>query len=114
MGKDEHVGGPFVSLFTESKSLSRDAFEILSALWECQQGKDTIPTWKDLSSCVVNRCTHPIQATTETLIEFLTRHFKSRVGYTLINSARSALYSIIKPISEVPFGKSRFVCRLSK
>ena len=29
--KDEHAGGPFVKLFAESKSLSRDALEILSA-----------------------------------------------------------------------------------
>ena len=33
MEKDEHVGGPFVRLFAESKSLSGDALEIVSASW---------------------------------------------------------------------------------
>ena len=45
-------------------------------------------------------------------IEFLTEYFKTRVGYSSVNSARSALSSIIKPVCNVPFGKS--VCTLVK
>ena len=36
---DRHVGGPFVRLFAESKSLSRDALEILSASRSVGTGK---------------------------------------------------------------------------
>ena len=36
--KDEHVGATFVRLFAESKSLSRDALEILSASWGVRTG----------------------------------------------------------------------------
>ena len=47
-------------------------------------------------------------------IEFLTEYFKTGVGYSSVNSARSALSSIIKPVFNVPFGKSSLVCRLLK
>ena len=60
------------------------------------------------------RYTDPIQATTELGIEFLTEYFKIEVGYSSFNSARSALLSIIKPVCNVPFGKSPLVCRLLK
>ena len=60
------------------------------------------------------RYTDPIQATTEMGIEFLTEYFKTGVGYSSVNSARSALPSIIKPACNAPFGKSPLVCRLLK
>ena len=47
-------------------------------------------------------------------IEFLTDYFKTGVGYSLVNFARSALSSVIKPVCNVPFGKSRLVCRFLK
>ena len=47
-------------------------------------------------------------------IEFLTEYFKTGVGYSSVNSARSALSSIIKPVCNVPFGKSPLVCRFLK
>ena len=55
-----------------------------------------------------------MQATTEIGIEFLTEYFKTRVGYSSVNSVLSALSSILKPVSNVPFGKSLLVCRLFK
>ena len=50
MEKDGHVGGPFVRLFTESKSLSRDALEILL---DSEHGKGTILTSKGLPPFLV-------------------------------------------------------------
>ena len=47
-------------------------------------------------------------------IEFLTECFKTGVSYSSVNSARSALSSIIKPVCKVPFGKSPLVCRVLK
>ena len=60
------------------------------------------------------RYTDPIQTTIEIGIEFLTEYFKTGVGYSSVNSARSALSSIIKPVCNVPFGKSPLVCKLLK
>ena len=47
-------------------------------------------------------------------IEFLTEYFKTRLGYSSVNSARSSLSSIIKPVCNVPFGNSPLVCRFLK
>ena len=114
MDKDEHAGGSFVRLFAESKSLSRDALEILSASWRVGTGKRYNSHVKRFVQFCRERYTDPIQATTEMGVEFLTEHFKTGVGYSSVNSARSALSSIIKPVCNVPFGKSPLVCRLLK
>ena len=74
---------------------------------EWEQGKDTIPISKRLSSLFCERYTDAIQATTEMGIELLTEYFKTGVGYSSVNSARSALPSTIKPVFNVPFGKSK-------
>ena len=55
-----------------------------------------------------------IQTTIEMGIEFLTEYFKTGLGYSSVNFARSTLTSIKKPVCNVPFGKSPLVCRLLK
>ena len=114
MEKDEHAGGPFFKLFAESKSLSRDALEVLSASWRVGTGKRNNSHVERFVKFCRERYTDPIQATTEMGIEFLTEYFKTGVGYSSVNSSRSALSSIIKPACNVPFGKSPLVCRLLK
>ena len=114
MEKDEHAGGSFVRLFAESKSLSRDALEILSASWRVGTEKRYNSHVERFVKFCRERYTDPIQATTEMGIEFLTEYFKTGVGYSSVNSARSALPSIIKPACNAPFGKSPLVCRLLK
>ena len=42
MEKNGRIGGLFVRLFTESRSLSRDALEILLASQEWKQGKSLV------------------------------------------------------------------------
>ena len=110
MEKDEHAGGPFVRLFAESKSLSRDALEILLASWRVGTGKRYNSHVERFVKFFRERYTDPIQATTEMGIEFLTEYFKTGVGYNSVN----LLSSIIKPVCNVPFGKSPLVCRLLK
>ena len=106
MEKDEHAGGSFVRLFAESKSMSRDALEILSASWRMGTEKRYNSHVERFVKFCRERYTDPIQATTEMGIEFLTEYFKTGVGYSSVNSARSTLSSIIKPLCNVPFGKS--------
>ena len=47
-------------------------------------------------------------------LEFLRELFESGVGYSGINTARSALSSVIPPNCGVPFGKDPLVCRFLK
>ena len=70
MEKDEHAGGSFVRLFAESKSLSRDAPQILSASWIVGTEKSYNSHVERFAKFCRERCTDPIQATTEMGIEF--------------------------------------------
>ena len=70
MEEDEHTVG---RLFAESKSLSRDALEILSVSWR-------VGTEKRFVKFCRERSTDPIQVTTEMGIEFLNEYFKNGVG----------------------------------
>ena len=105
MEKGEHAGGTFVSLFSESKSLSRDALEVLSTLQRVRTG----PRYNSHIERFVKSCRErhadPTQVTIEMGIELLTEYFKTGIGYSSVNSARLALSSIIKPVCNVPFGK---------
>ena len=114
MEKDKHAGSSFVRLFAESKSVSRDALEILSASWRMGTEKRYNSHVERFFKFCRERYTDPIQATTEMGIVFLTEYFKTGVGYSSVNSAHSALSSIIKPVCNVLFGKSPLVCRFLK
>lgn len=56
----------------------------------------------------------PYSPGTTKAIEFLTELFHSGVGYGAINTARSALSSIILSTAGTPFGKDPLVCRFLK
>ena len=114
MEKDKHAGDSIGRLFAESKSLPRDALEILSASWRVGTGKRYNSHVERFVKFCLERYTKSIQATTEMGIEFLTEYFKTGVDYSSVNSARSALSSISKPVCNVSFGKSPLVCRLLK
>ena len=114
MEKDEDASGPFVRLFAENKSLLRDALEILSASWRVGTGRRYNSHVKRFVKFCRERYSDPVQVITEIGIEFLTKYFKTGVGYSSVNSTRSAFSSIIKPVCNVPFGKSPLVSRLLK
>ena len=103
MEKDEHASDPFVRLFAEGKSLSGHALEILSALWRVETGKRHDSHIIMFLKFCLERCT---EGTTVMGIVSLTTYFKTGVGYSSVNSARSALPSIIKPVCYAPFGNS--------
>ena len=104
----------FSGSLQKAKSLSRDALEILSASWRVETGKRYNSHVERFVKFCHERYTDPVQASTEMGIDFLTEYFKTWVGYSSVSSARSALPSIIKPLCNVPIGKSPLVCRLLK
>ena len=73
MEKYEYIGGLFVRLFAERKSLSRDALEILSASWRDRTEKSYNSHIEIFVTFCHERHTNPIQATTEMGIEFLSK-----------------------------------------
>ena len=56
----------------------------------------------------------PINATEETGINFLANYFQTGVGYSSVNTARSALSAVMKTRSGTSFGKLPLVTRLLK
>ena len=64
-----------------------------------------------LTFVINGRQIDPLCATTETGIEFLTEYFNTGIGYSAVNSARSGLSSLIKPLHGIPFGKDPLVSR---
>ena len=103
MEKDDHVGCPFVRHVAKSRSLSKDALKSshLHGEWE-QRMRYNSYIERFVKFCCEKYTDH-IQATTE--MEFLTG-----VGYSSVNSAGSALSIIIKPVCNVPFGRSSLIC----
>ena len=65
MEKDKHAGGAIVRLSVESKSLSRDALEMLSASWRVGTGKRYNSHIERFVKFCRGSYTDPIQATTE-------------------------------------------------
>ena len=101
-------------IWNPPRTLFRDALEILLASWRAGRRKIYNSHIKRLVRFCYERWTDPIQATTEIGTKFLTKYFNTGVVYNLVNSARSALSSILKPVCNVPFGKSPLVRRLLK
>ena len=69
-------------------------------------------TSNGLLTFVTNGRQNPfVQPLNETGIEFLTEYFNTGVGYNAVNSARSALSFLTKPLHGIPFGKDPLVSR---
>ena len=58
--------------------------------------------------------TDPVHATVETVLEFLTELYKSGIGYSAINTARSALSAIVNLPDKSPVGQHPLVRRFLK
>ena len=87
------------------KKCSPEVINILMASWSTgtkSRYKPHIGRWFDY--CSVQNI-DPISPPVEAGAEFLTRLFNSGVGYSVVNTARSALSSIIQMPHGVSFGK---------
>ena len=83
---------PFVRIIQKANHCQEILLKSYRLHGEWKQGKGTILTPR--FRC--ERYIDPIQATTEMGIELLTEYFKTGVGCSSVNSASSALSSIIK------------------
>ena len=92
--------------------LSNDSVNIILASWRCSTKKQyNVYTTKWLKFCSDNSI-DPDSANIESGIEFLTHLFKSNLGHSAINTARSA--TMIIDLNYVPFGWHVLVKRLMK
>ena len=95
----------------KTSTLSKATIEIKSASWRPGTEKRYNMHIKRFVDFCHKRQADLLCATTETSIEFLTIYFNTGVGYSAVNSARSELSSLIKPLHGIPFGKVPLVSR---
>ena len=103
--------GTLIGFLQKSSTLSKAAIEIISASWRQRTEENYNGHIKRFVDFCHKWQADPLCATTETGIEFLTKYFNTGVGYSAVNSARSALSSLIKPLHDIHFGKNSSVSR---
>ena len=111
VAKDGRDCGTPIGFLQKSSTLSKAAVEIISASWRQGTEKRCNGHIKQFVDFCHKWQADPLCATTETDIEFLTKYFNTGVSYSAVNSARSALFSLIKPFHDIPFGKDPQVSR---
>ena len=105
MAKDGHDCGTLIELLQKSSTLSKAVIEIISASWRQGIEKCYNRYIKRFVDSCHKRQADPLCAITETGIEYLTEYFNTGVGYSAVNSARSALSSLINHFMAFLLGK---------
>ena len=98
----------------KNKGLSTKATEVLEAPWRTgtrKQYEGYLAKWRQYCG---ERNIDPFAPTVEEGINFLAGLFKQGLGYSALNTARSALSSIIILPSNAAFGTHSVVCRFLK
>ena len=109
--KDGHDCGTLIGFLQKSSTLSKAAIEIISTSWRQGTEKRYNGHIKRFVDFCHKRQADPLCAITKTGIEFLNEYFNTGVGYSAVNSARSALSFLIKALHGIPFGEDPLVSR---
>ena len=98
----------------ENRGFSTTATKILETAWRAgtrKQYEGYLGTWRQYCG---QRNINPFSPTVEEGINFLAELFEKGLGYSALNTARSALSSIITLSSNISFGTHPLVCRFLK
>lgn len=105
---------PLISTRLAGYRLSESAQHLLLSSWRpgtLRQYKYPLLRWEKF--CSQNNI-DPLQPLLQNVVEFLTSLFDSGVGYSAINTARSALSTILTCDNGRPIGEHPLICRLLK
>lgn len=105
---------PCVGSYFRSRGLSDRVTEVLLASWRDgtkSQYKSYIKRWCSFCS---RRCTDPCNPVIAEVLEFLLSLHDSKLGYSAINTARSALSSFLPDITSGTIGNTPLVKRFLK
>ena len=105
---------PLIREHLTHQHLSPAAQDIILASWRTgttKQYRSYLTRWQNFCH---NHKLSPYNPGTAKAIDFLTELFNSGIGHSAINTARSALSTIILPKDGIPFGKDPLVCRFLK
>ena len=112
--KLELLDVPLVWRSLESQGISTEASRIIVQSWRSGTTTQYQTYYKKWESFCCRRKINPLQATLQDGINFLGDLFATGVGYSCINTARSALSSIIVLPGSVHFGSHPLVTRFVK
>lgn len=107
-------GLQIVRMSLQSQRLSEQAIDIVMSSWRestKKQYKTYLARWHKFST---KRSCDPLQPTVTDVIEFLTELFQSGIGYSCLNTARSALSAVIVFPDNTPAGSHPLVVRFMK
>lgn len=98
----------------KDRGLSTTAVEVLESAWRAgtrKQYEGHLERWRQYC---YQRHINPFSPTVEEGINFLAELFKKGLGYSALNTARSALSSIVSLSDSTSFGTHPLVCRFLK
>lgn len=105
---------PLVREQLQKLGLSPDTIDILMASWRKSTGKQYTTYLSRWVTYCKNKQLDVTHATINDGLDFLTLLYKQGVGYSAINTARSALSSVITPADKTTFGEHPLVTRFLK
>ena len=105
---------PLVREQLQKLGLSSDTIDILMASWRKSTGKQYTTYLTRWATYCKNKQVNVTHATINDGLDFLTLLYKQGVGYSAINTARSALSSVITPADKTTFGEHPLVTRFLK
>lgn len=105
---------PLVREQLQELGLSPDTIDILMASWRKSTGKQYATYLSRRVTYCENKQLDVTLATINDGLDFLTLLYKQGVGYSAINTARSALSSAITPADKTTFGEHPLVTRFLK
>ena len=114
MGKTKSSGLPLVRKSLDRYELSSRAKDILMASWRSgttKQYQTYLGKWQDFCN---KHELDTIEPGIENAIEFLVSLYNSGLGYSAMNTARSALSTVLVLQSGIKFGEHPLVCRYMK
>ena len=94
--------------------LSKSAQEIITASWKSGTLKQYKSYLKQWDNYCVEKHINFYEPKVEDVAEFLTKLYLSGIGYSAVNTARSALSSIVSLKDNTPIGQHPLICRLLK
>ena len=112
--KTETTVMPLIWESLESRGLSEPASKLILQSWRKstrQQYKPFIAKWEQYCG---SRKINPFSASIEQGINFLAELFQTGLGYSALNTARSALSTILVMRDQLTFGQHPLVCRFMK
>ena len=97
----------------ENKGLSREATSILMSSWRTSTQRQYQPYIRKWNAYTTERNVDRISPPAVAVVEFLTELFTSGLGYSALNTARSALSTMVS-CSGVAVGKHPLIIRFLK